>query len=58
MLKTNKAAEKTAALKKGSFVLMSISSELLLTLVGSDFSQFPLSSAGHFGDSFPQNEFL
>jgi hypothetical protein len=54
--KTNTAAEiSPAALKKGSFVLVSVLSELLLTLMGCDFSQFAFSSAGHFGVSFPQD---
>jgi hypothetical protein len=35
------------------FVLVSILSELLLTLMGCNLLQFPLSSAGHLGDSFP-----
>jgi hypothetical protein len=34
-------------------VLVSILSELLLTLMGCNFLQFPLSSTGHLGDSFP-----
>jgi hypothetical protein len=51
MLKNNRGTRRGHP-KKTLFVFVPIFSEFLLALVGCNFSEFTLSSAGHFNPSF------